>query len=619
MSDIVYRSDLNRELKPSEVDGNFIELDTRSTDIIQYRDTIQNLIDYNGQFTTVMVKDSIRGGIFTYSETGTVDNGITFPATGKGSGYWVRQYDRSKGISVGWYGAVADGVTDDTVAIQAALSAKLDVNLLAGRHIISTTLVMKAAQSLKGKGKANTQLYCVTAGINVIQGENYLTQANLYNNISDFRVDMDTPHLRSVGSVGIQLGTFSYSTISEVLVRGFQYGIQAGDITGGAAGGFYNTVLTCEVANCSTGIYAETAMNSTKIIGGRIQSNDIGLDVNSTSDLFVSVAFEKNHIGFRLNSCVGASISQCRFEGSARTAGGLGTVDLVTGAAGIIMSNCLYCYVYGGHFSASNDVIKNYSTTSGAYGTPQTQSIQAQYGLNLFNNANCDQDSDANGVPDGFSFVASAGVAYSIDPTVKYSGLGSFLINVTAGATRRDGYVVFPTIIGDTYSMTIRYHTDTNNGWNFRVGNGTNQTNHSNQAFALKDNFSTLQLTFTATATSTYLTIFMNTSTAASGGKLWIDALSITNGSIPLGIGSKRNISLDISTTTNRPDLSLSSVDSGRMLYNGTTKSPEISIDKTWRTIPTSLGVTGGTVPPVAGAKYVEVTIGGVLRQLLIV
>jgi len=67
--------------------------------------TISALQNDTSKATMIMVTDTLQGGVFIYSSASNmVDNGVVFDATGKGSGYWVRQYDKSKGVNVDWWG-----------------------------------------------------------------------------------------------------------------------------------------------------------------------------------------------------------------------------------------------------------------------------------------------------------------------------------------------------------------------------------------------------------------------------------------------------------------------------------------------------------------------------------
>lgn len=62
------------------------------------------------------------GGIFTYFDSlATPDNGGTVLSPNSGVGRWIRQYDNE--INILWFGAKGDGSTDDTAAIQAAISS----------------------------------------------------------------------------------------------------------------------------------------------------------------------------------------------------------------------------------------------------------------------------------------------------------------------------------------------------------------------------------------------------------------------------------------------------------------------------------------------------------------
>jgi hypothetical protein len=72
--------------------------------------------------SVVMVGDLNRGGLFVYSATSQkADNGIVFAASG--GGVWIRQYE--DGIKPEWFGAKADGTSDDKPAVQAAVNYAL--------------------------------------------------------------------------------------------------------------------------------------------------------------------------------------------------------------------------------------------------------------------------------------------------------------------------------------------------------------------------------------------------------------------------------------------------------------------------------------------------------------
>ena len=94
--------------------------------IIDAVDEISDLEAYDGTATTVVVNDSLRGGVFTYYASGlTTDDGVVFDATGKGGGYWRRQTTESDAVDIRWFGAAGDDSTTNTNILISIIDAGL--------------------------------------------------------------------------------------------------------------------------------------------------------------------------------------------------------------------------------------------------------------------------------------------------------------------------------------------------------------------------------------------------------------------------------------------------------------------------------------------------------------
>lgn len=122
-------------------------------------ETIEELINVPSGFNTVIVKDINRGGTFVSKtevdidpNTGslyTVNDGTVFAKLG--GGFWVRQY--SGAVNVKWFGAVGDGVTDDTQAIKNALNSKLPIFITKGEYLLSEKLTYSSTLTLLGANR----------------------------------------------------------------------------------------------------------------------------------------------------------------------------------------------------------------------------------------------------------------------------------------------------------------------------------------------------------------------------------------------------------------------------------------------------------------------------------
>lgn len=138
-----------------------------------------------------------------------------FTATGTGANTRVVSDKLSDLISVKDFGAVGDGLTDDTIAIQNALAAHDNVLVPKGAYLISSTIRLNARQSIIGLGQ-NSILRANNNGFTVLElAANNITIQNL-------RIEG--------GAIGLKLSGVTaectQNNMSDVQVIGADIGIQ---------------------------------------------------------------------------------------------------------------------------------------------------------------------------------------------------------------------------------------------------------------------------------------------------------------------------------------------------------------------------------------------------------
>lgn len=195
-----------------------------SAQVIDTVAQLSGLQAYTGNAGLVYVKDTLRGGLFFQSSSGTPNDGTVF--SGTGGVFWNRS--GVNGVyNVKWWGAKGDSITDDRTSIKNAIDY---LGLIGGG-----TLYFPAATY----NVAATSNTVITVGSNVtIQGSNrYKTK--LVNNVTAahafFRVNGDNFHVTGLafssdlattarGQIEIKQG--NYINIDNCFFNGGIQGVQ---------------------------------------------------------------------------------------------------------------------------------------------------------------------------------------------------------------------------------------------------------------------------------------------------------------------------------------------------------------------------------------------------------
>lgn len=128
-------------------------------------DNIAQLENYSGYMTvhTVIVSDTLRGGVFNWFPSGMPDSGRVFP--GGGSGFWIRNVGDKQFANPWWYGLRPNSPGDTTgahanaIALQRCVNANHIVQIPSGNYYIDSTVYLYQGTNIGGvhaQGGSNT-------------------------------------------------------------------------------------------------------------------------------------------------------------------------------------------------------------------------------------------------------------------------------------------------------------------------------------------------------------------------------------------------------------------------------------------------------------------------------
>jgi hypothetical protein len=231
---------------------------------------------------------------------------VTYTPTGTGA---VARSAASKfgdTVSVKDFGAVGDGTTDDTVAINAALAAHASVYLPVGTYRTTAPITLNANNILFGAGV--TSVIKNTTASSVIRSVTP-TGARIYHvGGGNFKIEGNTSGIVA-GSVGLDMQNVTYASWTDVWINYVETGIRHGN----GYASFYNDYFTCTITSCTTGVDNSTLGNENRFTALRIDAVTGTKDQDNTSNTYLACAVEQFSTGHQITGSTAQSI---RFIGS---------------------------------------------------------------------------------------------------------------------------------------------------------------------------------------------------------------------------------------------------------------------------------------------------------------
>ncbi len=234
--------------------------------------------------------------------------------------YYSERDTQTNVINAKQYGAMGNGTTDDTAAIQAAINAASGTNqacyIPAGTYLISSQLNLDGTPSLIGDGIAKT-IISVSGAITALRvNETATTSDNRYIELQGFTIDCN-----SVGTYGLNIGNDAGTALRRVIARNIRImeATTAGLRLRSGIGHLYDRVIVEDCTGTSPGLFIdnENGITTCTFIQCSFRQNHTGLKINSgTRLLFLSCIVESNRqLGLSLDRRNSNGFANSKFIG----------------------------------------------------------------------------------------------------------------------------------------------------------------------------------------------------------------------------------------------------------------------------------------------------------------
>lgn len=238
----------------------------------------------------------------------------------------------SKVFNVKAYGAIGDGVTDDTAAIQAAMTACATagggvVHVPAGTYKVTAVLLKPAGVTLRGDVRGgsilrSSALYPMLKSKELTTGTG-ATKRSFEGGLVDLTFDAQDS-LGGGGGYMVDANGWYNQTVRRVDFRDAAGGIHVRGDIGGTYGAYYGTVQDCTFNGCAVGARFSYGGNEWGILKGRFNAcTTCVLLAGCTGVKVIGPAFESSTTGVLLGQSTddndgtpqGCAIVDARFEG----------------------------------------------------------------------------------------------------------------------------------------------------------------------------------------------------------------------------------------------------------------------------------------------------------------
>lgn len=238
--------DLNLGIGTDTQIRNGVSINLNKISIAYPIDTVDDFTSVPVGIDTVIVKDIDRGGIFNRIAVTTANGGTIFTGTGYS---WERQYNGA--INVKWFGAKGDGITDDTLAIQAAIDTESSVECVKGGIYKCTDTLLLSSSNQEFDGKNSSFYFYVNDKIGF-----YIFNANKRSGATLRNCFITSFYATGTANVGLKVYGQMHQTkvinvsINNVVGTGFEVSSYGGGLA--PYFGYYRDIK-CDT--CTTGYY----------------------------------------------------------------------------------------------------------------------------------------------------------------------------------------------------------------------------------------------------------------------------------------------------------------------------------------------------------------------------